>query len=245
MTNATGLASRCRDANLRSSDITIARGATPMSFILADACVVTVNSASDVYEQSSVLVREDRIVDIGSKAELTAKEPHAEVINCSSNILMPGMVNTHTHLFQTLLKGPGDDMVLKDWFTCMTGPAAVELTAADVHAAAMHGCVESIRSGHYLGRVYVCSSAARTYAPRDRRVRGHRYARICLPRFFQRWCRVWRASRLDRNSRNGPGGCTGASQRAEPTPDLVLVDMSDFFVAPIHDPTSALVYSAL
>jgi len=60
---------------------------------------------------------------------------------------MPGMVNTHTHLFQTLLKGPGDDMVLKDWFTCMTGPAAVELTAADIQAAAMHGCVESIRSG--------------------------------------------------------------------------------------------------
>jgi len=118
-----------------------------MSFILADACVVTVNSANDVYEGGSVLVRDDRIAGIGSKAELTSKNPDAEVIDCGSNILMPGMVNTHTHLFQTLLKGPGDDMVLKDWFTCMTGPAAVELTVADVHAAAMHGCVESIRSG--------------------------------------------------------------------------------------------------
>jgi 5-methylthioadenosine/S-adenosylhomocysteine deaminase len=118
-----------------------------MSFILADACVVTVNSANDVYERGSVLVRGDRIADIGSKSELTANEPNAEIIYCGSNILMPGMVNTHTHLFQTLLKGPGDDMVLKDWFTYMTGPAAVELTAADMHAAAMHGCVESIRSG--------------------------------------------------------------------------------------------------
>jgi 5-methylthioadenosine/S-adenosylhomocysteine deaminase len=115
-----------------------------MSFILADACVVTVNSAN---EPGSVLVSEDRIADIGSKAELIAKQPSAEVLDCGSNILMPGMVNTHTHLFQTLLKGPGDDMVLKDWFTCMTGPAAVELTPADVHAAAMHGCAESIRSG--------------------------------------------------------------------------------------------------
>ena len=118
-----------------------------MSFILADACIVTVNSANDVYERASVLVRGDRIADLGSITELTAKEPNAEVIDCGSNILMPGMVNTHTHLFQTLLKGPGDDMVLKDWFTCMTGPAAVELTAADIQAAAMHGCVESIRSG--------------------------------------------------------------------------------------------------
>jgi 5-methylthioadenosine/S-adenosylhomocysteine deaminase len=118
-----------------------------MPLILADACVVTVNSVNDVHERGSVLVRGDRIADIGSKAELSAKEPDAEVIDCSCNILMPGMVNTHTHLFQTLLKGPGDDMVLKDWFTYMTGPAAVELTAADMHAAAMHGCVESIRSG--------------------------------------------------------------------------------------------------
>src|SRR5262249_4388716 len=135
------------DASLLSPDITTARTAIPMSFVLADACVVTVNSANDVYESGSVLVREDRIAGIGSKAELTANEPNVEVIDCDRNILLPGMVNTHTHLFQTLLKGPGDDMVLKDWFTCMTGPAAVELTAADVHAAAMHGCVESIRSG--------------------------------------------------------------------------------------------------
>jgi 5-methylthioadenosine/S-adenosylhomocysteine deaminase len=118
-----------------------------MSFILADACVVTVNSANEVHELGSVFVRDDRIADIGSKAELIANEPSAEVIDCGSNILMPGMVNTHPHLFQTLLKGPGDDMVLKDWFTRMTGPAAVELTPADVHAAAMHGCAESIRSG--------------------------------------------------------------------------------------------------
>ena len=60
---------------------------------------------------------------------------------------MPGMVNTHTHLFQTLMKGLGDDMVLKKWFTCMTGPSGVHLTPEDAHAAALHGCVESIRSG--------------------------------------------------------------------------------------------------
>jgi 5-methylthioadenosine/S-adenosylhomocysteine deaminase len=118
-----------------------------VSFILANACVVTVNPARDILERGSVLVRDDRIAAIGTADELKRQAPAAEVIDCAGNILMPGMVNTHTHLFQTLLKGPGDDMVLKKWFTCMTGPAAVELTAADCHAAAMHGCVESIRSG--------------------------------------------------------------------------------------------------
>jgi 5-methylthioadenosine/S-adenosylhomocysteine deaminase len=118
-----------------------------VTFILADACVVTVNGAREILDRASVLVRGDRIAEIGSAATLKAKASDAEVIDCAGNILMPGMVNTHTHLFQTLLKGPGDDMVLKKWFTCMTGPAAVELTVEDAYAAAMHGCVESIRSG--------------------------------------------------------------------------------------------------
>jgi 5-methylthioadenosine/S-adenosylhomocysteine deaminase len=38
-------------------------------------------------------------------------------------------------------------MVLKKWFTCMTGPSAAALTVEDAHVAALHGCVESIRSG--------------------------------------------------------------------------------------------------
>lgn len=118
-----------------------------MSFILADACVVTMNPARDILDRGSVLVRHDRIAGIGSRERLARENPDAEIIDGTGRILIPGMVNTHTHLFQTLLKGLGDDMVLKQWFACMTGPAAVELTAGDVGVAAMHGCIESIRSG--------------------------------------------------------------------------------------------------
>lgn len=118
-----------------------------MSFILADSCVVTMNPARDVLDRASVLVRGDRIAAIGTAARLAHENPDAELIDGAGGILVPGMVNTHTHLFQTLLKGPGDDMVLRKWFTCMTGPAAAELTVADCRIAALHGCVESIRSG--------------------------------------------------------------------------------------------------
>lgn len=118
-----------------------------MTILLADAWVVTMNPKREVLEHTSILLRGDRIAAIGSRAALERAEPTAEVIDCRGRIVIPGMVNTHTHLFQTLLKGLGDDRVLKDWFTCMTGPAAVELTAEDVAAAALHGCVENIRSG--------------------------------------------------------------------------------------------------
>ena len=95
----------------------------------------------------SILIEADRIGAIGSRTTLLARNPEAEVVDCRGSIVIPGLINTHTHLFQTLLKGLGDDMVLKKWFTCMTGPSAVALTEDDVSAAATHGCVESIRSG--------------------------------------------------------------------------------------------------
>ena len=118
-----------------------------MSIILADGWLVTMNARREVLERGSVCVKDDRIVAVGSRQRLTAAHPHAEVVDCSGRIVMPGMVNTHTHLFQTLLKGLGDDMVLKRWFTCMTGPSAIHLTRQDAKVAALHGCTESIRSG--------------------------------------------------------------------------------------------------
>jgi 5-methylthioadenosine/S-adenosylhomocysteine deaminase len=118
-----------------------------MSFILADGWLITMNERREILEGASVYVEGDRIRAIGTRAQLTHQHPEAEVVDCRERIVMPGMVNTHTHSFQTLLKGLGDDMVLKKWFTCMTGPSAVHLTAEDAHYGALHGCVESIRSG--------------------------------------------------------------------------------------------------
>lgn len=118
-----------------------------METLLTNATIVTMNPDRAVLEAAAICVRDDRILAIGDTTTLTAQYPQATVIDCRDRVIIPGLVNTHTHLFQTLLKGLGDDRVLKDWFTTMTGPSATELTPSDCYAAARHGCVESIKSG--------------------------------------------------------------------------------------------------
>src|ERR1700733_348559 len=118
-----------------------------MSIIFADGWLITMNERREGLESTSVCVEKDRIGVVSTREDLQRRFPTAEIVDCKGRIVMPGMVNTHTHLFQTLLKGLGDDMVLKKWFTCMTGPSGVHLTPEDAHVAALHGCVESIRSG--------------------------------------------------------------------------------------------------
>jgi 5-methylthioadenosine/S-adenosylhomocysteine deaminase len=118
-----------------------------MKTLWAQASVVTMNGDREIIDDGAMVVENDLITDVGPAPEVAARHPDAQVIDCAGQTIIPGLVNTHTHLFQTLLKGLGDDMVLRDWFVEMTGPSAVQLTFDDVLAAARHGCVESIRSG--------------------------------------------------------------------------------------------------
>jgi 5-methylthioadenosine/S-adenosylhomocysteine deaminase len=115
--------------------------------LLTHATIITMNPDRDILEDGAIYLSNDRIVQVGTTSDLLIQFPDAEVIDCSDRVIIPGMINTHTHLFQTLLKGLGDDRVLKDWFTYMTGPSAVELQPEDCYAAARYGCVESIKSG--------------------------------------------------------------------------------------------------
>ena len=99
-----------------------------MSLIFADGWLITMNPQREVLENASVCVEKDWIVAVSTQQDLQRRFPGAEVVDCTGRIVMPGMVNTHTHLFQTLMKGLGDDKVLKQWFTCMTAPSGVHLT---------------------------------------------------------------------------------------------------------------------
>jgi 5-methylthioadenosine/S-adenosylhomocysteine deaminase len=61
--------------------------------------------------------------------------------------VMPGMVNAHTHLFQTFIRGLADDKPLLDWLAAAIWPVAKALSPEEAYLAAMVGLVENIRSG--------------------------------------------------------------------------------------------------
>ncbi len=68
-------------------------------------------------------------------------------IDASGQFVFPGLVDTHTHLYQTLLKGLGDDLPLMEWLDACTLPSIPHLTPRMCYVAAALGCIESLRSG--------------------------------------------------------------------------------------------------
>jgi 5-methylthioadenosine/S-adenosylhomocysteine deaminase len=117
-----------------------------VDLLVIGGTVITMDPARRVLERGAVGIRGGRIAEVGPADALDAV-PAARRMDVSGRVVFPGLINTHTHLFQTLLKGPADDRVLEDWFRQVVGPAGCELTEEDCYVAATLGCVEAIRSG--------------------------------------------------------------------------------------------------
>ena len=125
--------------------------------LLKNGMIVTVNKERKIYYHGAMAVTGDRITEVGETKELEEKCKDAkEVIDLDGKIIFPGFINTHNHLFQTLLKGLGDDMVLSDWLATMTFPAAQYLEPEDCYYGAMLGCMEGIRSGMATKALHGC-----------------------------------------------------------------------------------------
>lgn len=114
--------------------------------LIKDATIVTVNSDREIIYGGYVIIDGNKIIDIGPMDKLKKIEAK-EVIDATGKVLFPGFINTHNHLFQTLLKGLGDDMKLDKWLATMTFPASTRLTEEDCYYAAMQGIIEGLHSG--------------------------------------------------------------------------------------------------
>ncbi|NCE65413.1 amidohydrolase [Pseudoflavonifractor sp. 524-17] len=110
--------------------------------------VVTVDAQRRILWDGAIAVEDGRIAAVGDSGALEGQYPHADrVIDAGGKVIFPGFIDNHTHLFQTLLKGIGDDMELTDWLSHMMFPAAVFLEPEDTYYAAMLGLSEALHSG--------------------------------------------------------------------------------------------------
>ena len=102
--------------------------------------VVTVDDQGTIHDPGWVRVEGNRIVEVaaGSPSEAVRRGVD-EVISADGGLVMPGMTNAHTHLFQAVFRGLADDKVLLDWLRDCIWPGASELDAEAAHAAASWG----------------------------------------------------------------------------------------------------------
>ncbi len=80
--------------------------------LLVGGTVLTMNTEMDVYLNGAVAVQGDVIVAVGPADEMMATYKADETLDCSGQVIMPGLVNAHTHLSMNLVRGLADDLRL-------------------------------------------------------------------------------------------------------------------------------------
>ncbi len=122
--------------------------AEPADSIYTARYVVTMNARRDLIEDGAVAVRGGSIVGVGKRADIEKQFQSRVKINRPNAILMPGLINTHTHAAMSLFRGIADDMKLQDWLNKFIFPAEAKNVTPDfVLWGTRLACLEMMLSG--------------------------------------------------------------------------------------------------
>ena len=115
--------------------------------LLTGGAVVTMDDSYRLYPDGAVAIAGDLIVAVGPTAVITQTYTAPEIINCQGKVIMPGLVNAHTHIPMTLLRGLNDDLRLDVWLGYLMPLEREFVTPEFVKLGTQIACAEMIRSG--------------------------------------------------------------------------------------------------
>ncbi|MCI0518981.1 MAG: amidohydrolase family protein [Chloroflexi bacterium] len=116
--------------------------------LFVNAIVLTMDEKFTQFEPGAVAVQGEVILAAGAEADLKVSFSAKETVDCGGKVLMPGLVNAHTHVPMTLLRGLADDLRLDVWLLGYMMPVEREFVSPDfVRLGTSLACVELIRTG--------------------------------------------------------------------------------------------------
>ena len=117
-------------------------------FILKNALVITMDDDYNIYEPGAVAISGNEIIAVGDETQILQSFSSNEIFDVDGKVLMPGLINAHTHIPMTLLRGLADDLRLDVWLMGYMMPVEHEFVNSEfVYDGTMLGCAEFIRSG--------------------------------------------------------------------------------------------------
>ncbi len=122
--------------------------AEPADWIWSARYVITENPQHRVIENGAVAIRADRILAVGTRAEIDARFQPKQRLDRPDAILTPGLINTHTHAAMSLFRGIADDQKLQDWLEKYIFPAEAKNVSPEfVRWGTRLGCLEMLLGG--------------------------------------------------------------------------------------------------
>ena len=117
-------------------------------FILKNAILLTMDANLTIYEPGAMVIQGDHILALGPEVDICQAYTSDISIDCQGKVLMPGLVNAHTHAAMSLLRGLADDLRLDVWLMGYMMPVERQFVSPEfVRLGTQLACAEMIRSG--------------------------------------------------------------------------------------------------
>jgi cytosine/adenosine deaminase-related metal-dependent hydrolase len=114
-----------------------------MQILIKNAEIITMNEKNEIFN-GDLLIKADRIVEISKNIEGIYPD---KIIDATGKTVIPGLIQSHIHLCQTLFRGQGDDLELLDWLSKKIWPLEAVHDEESIYYSAMLGIGELIQSG--------------------------------------------------------------------------------------------------
>lgn len=119
-----------------------------VDLIIKNAIVLTVDKDFKQFDPGAVAISGDSIVSVGNEKDILSTFSSETIVDCGGKVLMPGFVNTHTHVPMTMLRGLSDDLRLDVWLLGYMMPVEREFVSPEfVSLGTKIACAEFIRTG--------------------------------------------------------------------------------------------------
>jgi 5-methylthioadenosine/S-adenosylhomocysteine deaminase len=120
----------------------------PIALVVSGGTVVTENAARQIVSPGAVAVDGTNIVEVGPPDAIAAKYQAREAIDARGQIVLPGLINTHTHAPMVMYRGLADDLALMDWLQKYIFPAEAKTVSPElVRVGTRLAALEMIESG--------------------------------------------------------------------------------------------------
>ena len=121
--------------------------ATDRQLLLSGRYLLTMEEGCPPIEEGALLIAGENIAAVGKTAELLQRYPQAPRLHTPHGLIMPGLVNVHTHAAMSLFRGLADDLPLMRWLNDYIFPVEATLSAEMVQVGTLLSLCEMIRSG--------------------------------------------------------------------------------------------------
>ena len=122
--------------------------ADAIDLIVLGDYVISMDADASVYKNGAVAIDDGLILAVGPADSISAEYTAKETLGGTNRIVMPGLINGHSHAAMTLLRGVADDLALMDWLNNYIFPAEVEFVDSEfVRIGTELACWEMIRGG--------------------------------------------------------------------------------------------------